>query len=76
MLIDGIGYFCNGTCSLFNRFPVGHKCGKFIVYRANVVMSERDDEHGKYVFKTTNDIHPGEELILDYGNMYFLIRNM
>lgn len=71
-LMDGIGYFCNGSCKAFNKYDVDTKIGPYIVKRINIVRNRNID--GTYSFITTSNIEKDEELILEYSSSYFITR--
>jgi SET domain-containing protein len=75
-IYDGVGYFANGSCPLFEKYEEGTIIGPYVVKRINI-KTEHDKEKqipNCLIFITTRDIQPGEELILDYGNRYFMAR--
>jgi hypothetical protein len=75
-IFGGIGYYCNGTCMLFDELKPGTTVGTFKFFPKNVrrVKTKNDIKNGFTVFKTTSDILAGQELILEYGSRYFISR--
>ena len=54
LILDGIGYFANGSCKMFEKYEVGTKIGKFVAVETNMMrMRIRDNT---YQFIATRDI--------------------
>ena len=69
-IFGGLGYYCNGSCDYFEK--VGY--GKTIngIYTVQYNMSYKPIQNDILTLYATRDICQGEELILNYGNSYFI----
>lgn len=54
VLMDGIGFYCNGSCKFFDKYPVNEKIGPYVVRRINI--ERRMNSDGTFCFITTSDI--------------------